>query len=158
MNDLKKIAPELSKIKKEIPFKVPENYFRDFPDRLTVIIDSDYADKSNSGQRGRLERLVISALKVAASIAIIALLLYQPLRKVLPGHIAKGIHEITDTFITEEERILLMIEKIDENSFITLVDESNSAETRNSEINDDELLSYLCSNVSEYEIFLQNTN
>jgi hypothetical protein len=157
MNDLKKIAPELSKIKKEVPFRAPENYFSDFPDRLQVIINSNNADNTLPGQRSRPERLIISILKVAASIALLALLLYQPFKRVLPDYLAKGIYEITDTSITEEERIFSMIEKLDENSFVTLLDESNNKETVSSEINDEELLNYLCSNVSEYEIFLQNT-
>ena len=155
MNDLKKIAPELSKIKKEIPFRTPENYFRDFPERLQVIINSNNSENRVTKRKSGVVKLIMPALKVAASIAIVALLLYQPLKKVLPGYITK---EISETSISEEERLLLMIEKIDENSFLTLIDDSANKEISNYEINDEELLSYLCSNVSEYEIFLQNTN
>ncbi|MBN2482077.1 MAG: hypothetical protein JXB19_10075 [Bacteroidales bacterium] len=34
MDALNKISPELAKISKEIPFRIPENYFEEFPDRL----------------------------------------------------------------------------------------------------------------------------
>jgi hypothetical protein len=157
MNDLKKIAPELSKIKKEIPFRAPENYFRDFPDRLQVIINSGNTDKAATEPGGKIARMIIPALKVAASIALVALLLYQPLRRVFPGYLAKGLSEMTDTAITEDERILLMIDKIDETSFLTLVDESDTKEALNSELIDEELLSYLCSDISDYDLLLQNT-
>ena len=157
MNDLKKIAPELSKIKKEIPFRAPENYFRDFPERLQVIIDSGNTDKAVTERGGKIKRMIIPALKVAASIALVALLLSQPLRRVLPNYLANMISEMTNTTITEEERIFLMIEKMDETSFVTIVDESDIKETLNSELIDEELLSYLCSDISDYDILLQNT-
>ena len=41
MKELKNIAPELSKIKKENPFKVPEHYFDDFSARLQMKLDAE---------------------------------------------------------------------------------------------------------------------
>ncbi len=69
---------------------------------------------------------------------------------------AKNISQTISTPVSEEERLLLMIKGIDENSFLTLLDESDLKEISNSDINDEDLISYLCSNISDYEIFLQN--
>lgn len=156
MNDLNKIAPKLSKIEKDNPLRAPENYFQDFPKRLQVIISSNSTQLKIPEQRNKFVRIITPALKIAASIAIIALLLYQPLKKKFSGYVAKSISQTISTPVSEEERLLLMIKGIDENSFLTLLDESDLKEISNSDINDEDLISYLCSNISDYEIFLQN--
>ncbi len=40
MDRLEKISPKLAKVKKEVPFQVPENYFEKFPERLNEKIHS----------------------------------------------------------------------------------------------------------------------
>jgi len=159
MDELKNIAPELSKIKKELPFKVPDNYFKDFPERLNLIIDQNDYEKEVLQNKTFAERFLQPAIRIAASIAVIALLAYWPVKTIFPDYLANILPEKLNTTLTEEERILVMIEKIDENSFISLVDESTIEEEKSSEsaINDEELISYLCSNFSEYELFLQNS-
>ena len=41
MDELEKIAPELSKIKKENPFRAPDNYFDDFSARLQMKLEAE---------------------------------------------------------------------------------------------------------------------
>lgn len=50
MDDLKNIAPKLSKIKREVPFKVPNGYFEQFPDRLKKRIKKGASENSSSSQ------------------------------------------------------------------------------------------------------------
>lgn len=159
MDELKNIAPELSKIKKELPFKVPDNYFNDFPERLNRIIDKNDYHKEVLHSKKFAERFLKSTLKIAASLAVIAFLAYWPAKTIFPDYLANILPGKLNTTLTDEERILVMIEKIDENSFMSLVDESTIEKEKSSEsaINDEELINYLCSNFSEYELFLQNS-
>ena len=155
MNKLKKIAPELSKLKKEQPFGVPDKYFDDFSARLHHRLE---AEKQTLPQpKNTFIRYLKPALGLAASFALIFMLVYWPVKTFLPNYLAK-----TNTFIestNEEDAFLTFIEKLDENSFFALLQESKSNEkTVNGDFNDEELMSYLSSNVSDYEIYLQTEN
>jgi hypothetical protein len=155
MNKLKKIAPELSKLKKEQPFGVPDKYFDDFSARLHHRLE---AEKQALPQpKNTFIRYLKPALGLAASFALIFMLVYWPVKTFLPNYLAK-----TNTFIestNEEDAFLTFIEKLDENSFFALLQESKSNEkTVNGDFNDEELMSYLSSNVSDYEIYLQTEN
>lgn len=55
LNELKEIAPEFSSVEQKNPFKVPENYFRNLPDRVMCNIPSEEPVK---GFIDRLDRIV----------------------------------------------------------------------------------------------------
>lgn len=155
MNELKKIAPQLSKLKKEAPFGVPDNYFDDFSARLHYRLE---AEKQVLPQKqNRVIRLLKPALGLAASFVLIIMLVYWPMKTFLPNYLAK-----TNTSVqteSEEDEFLSFIEKLDENSFFALVQENSiDEETAESDFNDEELLSYLSSNVTDYEIFIHTEN
>lgn len=69
MDRLEKISPKLTKVKKEVPFQVPENYFMNFPERLNEKIHSRelhlFAEK---------KILVFKPYLAAAVLVIIALI------------------------------------------------------------------------------------
>jgi hypothetical protein len=84
------------------------------------------------------------------------MLVYWPVKTFLPNYLAK-----TNTYIestNEDDAFLTFIEKIDENSFFALQEAQSNEETVNGDFNDEELMSYLSSNVSDYEIYLQTEN
>ncbi|HKI88473.1 MAG TPA: hypothetical protein VKA38_05550 [Draconibacterium sp.] len=149
MDELKEIAPKLSKIKKEIPFGVPENYFDDFSARLQMKIGAERITLPN--QQNRIIQFLKPALGLAASFALIFMLVYWPLNSFTPTEVANSTNsgnEITDS----EYRS--MVEGMDENSFYTLLEEP----AQTVQISDDDLLNYLSASVSDYDIYMGTEN
>jgi len=154
MDELEKIAPELSKIKNGSPFRAPDNYFDNFSDRLSKRIGEERAGHSTAGKQ--IIHLIKPALKVAASIAFIAMLVYSAMTYLLPGAFKR--QPGNEVALTEEERISSFIENVDENSFFALIQETEPVISEEEQFDNEELLSYLCCNISEYEIYLENDN
>jgi hypothetical protein len=148
MDELEKNAPKLSGIKKENPFGTPDRYFDDFSARLQMKLDVEKTvvpDHQNS-----IFRFLKPALGLAASFALIFLLVYWPLKTFVPN-------EVTDNNTPpdfNEMEYASMVEEIDNNSFYALLDEPNNLV----KFTDDDLVSYLSSNISEYEIYNRTDN
>ncbi len=155
MDELKNNTPELSKMKKEPPFNVPENYFGDFSGRLHAKLESEtnIYPKEKKG----IIRYLKPALGMAASFALIFMLVYWPIKSFLPDYMAE-----TNTVIEQEiemDTYMPSLERIDENSFFTLMMETiTGAEETGEELNDEELLNYLSANVSDYELYMHTEN
>lgn len=145
MDELKKIAPELSKIKKDVPFDTPKNYFDDFSARLQVQIEAE--KQSSAPQKTGIIRMLKPALGLAASFAIIFMLVYVPLKTFLPFHSTEIAQATTDL----DSGILNYIEGIDESSFVSLLNESE--ENYKVEFSDEELALYVSANFNDYEIY-----
>jgi hypothetical protein len=150
MNELDKIAPGLSKMKRKLPYKIPENYFDEFPERLQQRVNKE--EITPVLHRSRIIQFIKPAIGIAASLTIAALIIYSLLRD-LPSGNQTASNSVT---LTEEEGLITFIEKIDESSFFSLIEESLPEEE--DELYEEELLSYICSNMSEYEIYLENNN
>lgn len=146
MEDLEKTAPKLSKIKKENPFRTPDNYFDDFSARLQMRLEAEkhpLPEKQN-----KIIRLLKPIAGLAASFALIVLLVYWPLNKFMNSEVAEntGNEEImTEDFYSS------LVESIDEETFYGLLEQQESTE----EFSDDELINYLSANVSDYELYLE---
>ncbi|MCG6186435.1 hypothetical protein [Maribellus maritimus] len=151
MDNLKENTPELSKIKKENPFRVPENYFDDFSARLQMKIEAE--KKVVPGPKRRIIQLLKPAISLAASFALIFLLVYWPLKSFLPGKFAES-NTIEIESYDNENQYLTLLEGIDENSFYALIDEPSATV----EFSDDELINYINTNMSEYDIYLGTDN
>ncbi|WP_340113806.1 hypothetical protein [Maribellus mangrovi] len=150
MDKLKNDAPELSKIKKENPFRTPDNYFDDFSARLQMQIDAEKRAKVPG--KIRFIQLLKPALGLAASFALIIMLVYVPLKTFMPHH-AVTLAENTEEYDTETG-ILNYIENIDESSFISLLNETDDDDN----FTDDDLALYVSANFNDYELYenLQN--
>ncbi len=148
MDELKNIAPKLSKLKKENPFATPDKYFDDFSARLQTKLEAE--TKVVPIQRNKIIRLLKPALGLAASFAIIFLLVNLPLKKFMSQKIASN---TVETELTETD-YLSVVEGIDENSFFALLDEPDNG----IEFSDEDLLSYASANTSEYELFSETNN
>jgi len=110
MNKLRKIAPRLSKIKKENPFRVPDNYFDDFSARLAVKLE---AEKEVLPQpKNPIIRYLKPVLGLAASFALIFMLVYWPLKSFLPQYFAKSETYIEST--NEDDTFISILERLDE--------------------------------------------
>lgn len=155
MDELKNSTPEISKIKKEPPFKVPENYFGDFSARLHSRLESE--NNLDPQEKKGIVRYLKPVLGMAASFALIFMLVYWPLKSFLPGYMAE-----TTTVIEQENEMdtyMPSIERIDENSFFSLIVETISGTEEAEEgFNDEELLNYISANVSDYELYIHTEN
>jgi hypothetical protein len=149
MDELKKIAPELSKIKKENPFRVPENYFEDFSARLQMKLEEE--KRGSTKNHSRIIQLIKPALSLAAGFALIFMLAYWPLNRLTPNQQASKI--VTET---DESDMLYasLVEGIDENSFYAMLDDNNGTV----QFSDDDLANFVNTNSSEYEIFSETEN
>lgn len=149
MDELEKIAPELSKIRKENPFKVPDNYFDDFSARLQVKMEAEKAGISKN--RNKIVQFIKPALGLAAGFALIVMLAYWPLKTFTPNQLANNV----DTEIDISEMLYAnMVEGIDVNSFYALLEESNGYE----QFSDEDLATYVNTNSSEYDIYSETNN
>lgn len=147
MDELKKIAPELSKLEKGNPFWIPENYFDDFSARLHVKLEAEKSILPN--QQNRIIQFLKPALGLAASFALIFMLVYWPLKSFTPNEVANNTNSTLKNEITDIQ-YRSMVEGIDENSFYALLDQP----AQTVEISDDDLVNYLSSNISDYDLYI----
>ena len=152
MDELNKIAPELSKIKKENPFRVPENYFEDFSARLQERLEVEKMEKTVVRKnQNRVIQFLKPAIGLAAGFALIFTLSYWPLRIFTPNEQAENI-----TIVNSESEMLYAswVEGIDENSFYAMLDNPNGSV----DFTDDDLADFVNTNSSEYEIYSETNN
>ncbi len=143
MDELKNIAPELSKMKKEVPFGTPDHYFDDFSARLKMKIEAE--KQTVAPRKTRFIQIFKPALGLAASFALIFLLVYVPLKTFMPDQ-TNTVAEVVDS---EDPNLLNIIEQLDESSFISLLSDGDDE----TEFTDDDLALYVSANFNDYEIY-----
>ncbi len=143
MDELKNIAPKLSKLKKDNPFGTPDKYFDNFSARLHMKIEEE--KKVAPHPKNSIIRLLKPALGLAASFALVFMLVYWPLKNFMPSEIAynKELPEYSDS------EFLNILEDLDESSFFAILDNSNETE----DLTEEDLLAYVSVNFTGYEIF-----
>lgn len=144
MEELENIAPELSKIKKETPFRVPDNYFEDFSARLQMKLDVEKTEAPK--KQTRVIQILKPALTMAAGFALLFTLAYWPLKLITPNQQANN-----ETIEVDINDMLYanMVEGIDQNSFYALLDEP----ANQTQLSDEDLAVIVNSNSSEYDIY-----
>mgnify|MGYP000044189379 CR=1 FL=1 len=144
MDELKNIAPELSKIKKETPFRPPKHYFDDFPAHMQMRLTDEQQKKPT---KKRFIQIVKPVLGLVASFAIILLLVKIPMKiydKKNTEQASLSTSEQGNTTFTD------LIKQIDELSFISaLYDDSET----NNDFSEEELTLYVSTNFNNYEIY-----
>jgi hypothetical protein len=135
---------KLSEISKELPFKVPENYFQDFYSNLENKIKEE--EKVNIKLVEPAKKSKIYYFKYAFNIAvaaslILAFLLFTPSTTDKNTQIGQNISVIID-----EDYIL---GEMDDYSFYSALLNN----TENEELSETEIVEYLASNVSDFEIY-----
>ena len=144
MEELKNITPNLSKMKKENPFGTPKHYFDDFSARMQMQIEAEkhVADK----EEFKLIKLLKPAFGLAASFAIIFMLVYIPLKTFTPQN---QVIETTVSAKFSDTHMQSILEELDETSFFSLLESDEKDEI----FSDDDLVAYVNSNFNAYEIF-----
>ncbi len=144
MEELENIAPELSKMKKELPFKVPEHYFEDFSARLQMKLGAEEMEAPK--KQSKIIQILKPALSMAAGFALLFTLAYWPLKLITPNQQANN-----ETIEIDINDILYanMVEGIDQNSFYALLEEPGNL----TQLSDEDLAVIVNSNSSEYDIY-----
>ncbi len=133
MDELKNIAPNLSKIKKDSPFRVPEDYFDNFAARLENKIQQE----NKPEHRSKLFLLRKPHLAIAATFAGLIIMAVTVLRVVETKHTSAG--------LTNEEIMAYIQDDIYDYDEYTIIENLKPEKSINvkSELNDDEIIKYL---------------
>lgn len=141
----------LDYLKKGQPFRVPENYFETFNERLKDRIT--FEDRLE--KRNRFLIYLKPVLGLAASFALVFLLVYVPLVKFIPGKNYMA-QQKADTItngltggITSD-----YLSYFTEGQFFSAFEDVNEFETKS--ISSDEIVEYLAANCSDYEIIKEH--
>lgn len=148
------IEPEFLQHPKKNSFRTPDNYFDTVEDRVMQRIHQE-SDKKHISYSGKVIRFLKPALAVAASLGIVFMLVYYSVNHFSTKEVANvnGIDAITpDTM----DAYSLSFSLVDENSLITTI--INEDQAVKEEINPDEVLAYLSSDMNDIEIYSEIKN
>ncbi|WP_321289430.1 hypothetical protein [uncultured Sunxiuqinia sp.] len=145
------IWDELQNEPSEPPFRVPEGYFDTLEDRIKSRIEEEFQPVS---QKGKVIRILKPLLGMAASFALVFLLVYYPLSVYLPDYLAKNTDnpEINPEVASEED-LLFSYFSITSNSVYDLFADNEIATEE--EISSEEMLDYLTLSMNEAEIYAE---
>lgn len=148
------IEPEFLKRAKAKPFRTPDHYFDSIEDRVMGTIEFEAKKKTTSGP-GKVFQLLKPVLGLAASFALIFTLAYFPIKYFSPKNMAKT--EIADSSSQEEmDGYSFNFSLIDESSLANVLfgDDASTPE----EMNPDEVLAYLSTEMTDIEIYTEIQN
>ena len=131
------------------PFRVPENYFETFADRIKARIEEEELPV----RKKTLYFYLKPAMSMAASIALVMLLVYVPIKKFFPTN---------EGYLSQNQAIkdpigvipVELITYFTEGQFLSAVSEMNEIETQ--KLSPDSLADYIAANYNEYEIIANN--
>lgn len=153
MNERKNIGNEWQNQRSKPPFKVPDGYF----DTLEDQIEAKIADERTSvSPKGKLIRMMKPMLAMAASFALIFMLVYYPLSVFLPHYMAKNADMPMDTTTVTEDDLAISYFTGLTNSYYDLFNIEEV--TPKVEVNEQELLDYLAFEMNEAEIYAELIN
>ena len=140
----------LDNLKKGQPFRVPENYFETFNERLKARIEME----EKPVKTNRFLLYLKPALGLAASFALIFLLVYVPLVKFMPGKDYMA-QQKADSLIKQPTSMSSdYLSYFTEGQFFSAFEDMTELETKS--IPSDAIADYLAVNCSEYEIIKEN--
>jgi hypothetical protein len=139
-------------LKKEQPFRVPENYFETFADRLKARIE----EEEQPAESRTVFFYLRPVLMMAASILLVMLLVSVPIKNFLnskKGYIAKNQtnSDVTDSLGAVSANF---ISYFSEGQFMAAFNEMNEIETDT--ISSDKLADFIASNYNDFEIISNN--
>lgn len=148
------ITPEFMKRPKKNPFRTPDHYFDSIEDRVMGTIENENKKKSASGS-SRAFQLLKPILGLAASFALVYVLAYYPFKYFTPKEMVKA--ETTDTIVNDSlHNYAFNISFVDENSLVNAIFGDEAADS--TQVNSDELLAYLSSDMNDLEIYTEIQN
>lgn len=151
MNKMQERWTDNSKFPRENPFDVPEGYFDVMEDRIEGRIRTAEGKRSLPGQK--LILMVKPILGLAASFALAFLLIYYPISKILPWYSARQAGEKTEE-IKLDEVLLTDYRYLDEGIFFLAL----TSQEEPNEFESDEIISFLSSELDDYEVYSEIVN
>jgi len=149
MNKEDNIEPEFMKRPKENPFQTPDHYFDSIEDRVMGTIKNEAKRKTISGSE-KIFHLLKPVLGIAASLAIVCILAYYPIKYFSQKSMVKS-ETINTTSNDDIDAYSLNFSMIDENSLVKeLFGDTTATQTQ---INPDEVLAYLSTEMTDREIY-----
>ena len=148
MDELKNVSPELSKLKKENPFEVPKGYFDDFSSKLKHKLEEEIMEVPQ--KRNTIVRILKPALSLAASFALIFMLVYWPLN----NFFGKDELQADSSNQSIEDEFNNIVEGMDDYSFYAVLEDENGT----IELTDEDLMAYVSANFSEYDLYNETEN
>lgn len=139
-----------SKYSRENPFDVPEGYFEMVEDRIEERIR---AEETESTRGQHFVRMVKPILGLAASFALAFLLIYYPVTKILPKYMAGTTGQHSEKTKLNEE-FLGDYGYFDENTFFLAL----TSKEEPAEFESEEVLSFLTSELDDYEVYAEIIN
>jgi hypothetical protein len=146
------IENQFGNLRNEELYRVPENYFETFEDRLMVRIRLE----GQPVKKRSLYYYLKPALSMAASIALIMLLVYVPVKKFFPsdkGYVAQK-NLISDPVDSSSLIPATLISYFTEGQFLSAVSDMKDFEADT--LSTDNLAEFIAANYSEYDIIAYN--
>jgi hypothetical protein len=141
-----KYPEKLSGISREYPFGVPESYFDNFYAKLEGNLNTAQPEPTRVLH---IYHYLKPVFAIAASIALIFLLLYWPIGTFGPRNAAKLAQSENVSF---DDVYYSMVSALDENSFLAVLSEPEKKE----KMSDDDIASYVNATFSDYEIYVES--
>lgn len=142
------------KLKNGQPFRVPEGYFETFAERLQARIE----EEEQPHKKRSLFFYLKPALSMAASIALVMLLVYLPIKKFFPAN---------QSYVTQQKSTIDSIDKISvlpvpdelfsyfsEGQFVSAVADMKTIDSET--LSPDSLGDYIAANYSDFDIIANN--
>lgn len=136
------------------PFKVPDGYFETLEERIEARMASETKSIST---KGKVIRMIKPILGLAASFALVLLLVYYPFR-LLPSFIAgQDTTKVDKSDSVSEDDMIFSYFTLSDESLYEVLDSNLTAQTSDS-INADEMLDYLSTAMNETDIYAELQN
>ena len=139
-------------LKKDNPFRVPENYFETFTDRLNDRID----EEAQRSKKRSIFVILNPILKFAAVFAIAMLLVYIPLKKYFPAVQENLVQNSSIKNFDDSQSAVSgdFIFNFTEEQFISAFADMDVLESKT--LSPENLSDYISANYSDYEILSNN--
>jgi len=146
------IENRFGNLNKNLPFRIPESYFDTFSDRLMSRIK----EIEHPSRKRTLYFYLKPALSLAASIILVILLVFVPIKKFFPtgkGYLARQKNQV-DPVDSLSELSATLISCFSEGQFMTAVSEMDEFEPKT--LSSDNLADYIAANYNDYDIISNN--
>jgi hypothetical protein len=144
--EMSDIPKKLMEAGQELPFSVPRRYFDDFPARLKARIDQE-ARPTVAITPLRWIDYLKPVMGLAAAFAAVFLLVYWPAKLITNQETLSSKSSVNGY----NESLINLVEHVDDNTFFSLLEGSSN----NVKLDAEELKTYIASNYSDYDIYLE---
>ena len=139
-------------LKKETPFRVPENYFETFADRLNVRIQ----EVKNSHKKKSLIIYLKPMMAAAAILILTMLLIYKPITKLIPSDSEGIVQNQSERSLDDSVNGIptALLSNFSEEQLLSAFSALKELDSKT--LSSENLADYIAANYSSYEILTDN--